>query len=279
MRHFSYSDRIRYYWASPAAEQAVERLFDHLRGTGISAPLVSQFLPTLYPRVASGELPWHPKGLVIEATRDVLRQYDVACGAIRAGGQAGRDDKAVDMPAADDRYDLGRFVEAQESGATYKQALDEIRRGRKTSHWMWFIFPQVAGLGQSPTSRYYAISSLAEAKEYLRHPVLGPRLLECSRVVAATEHKTAVEIFGGIDAQKLRSCMTLFMRAAPMQLVFSQVLDRYFRARPIPPRTGSSVDKGQRPPWPATPLADLDRQEDKSGAACGSSPRWLNASI
>ncbi len=92
MRHFSYSDRIRYYWASPAAQQAVERLFDHLRGTTIPASLVSQFLPTLYPRVASGELPWHPKGLVIEAVRDVLRQYDVACGAISAGGpgRAGR---------------------------------------------------------------------------------------------------------------------------------------------------------------------------------------------
>ena len=92
MRHFSYSDRIRYYWASPAAQQAVERLFDHLRGTTIPASLVSQFLPTLYPRVASGELPWHPKALVIEAVRDVLRQYDVACGAIGAGGpgRAGR---------------------------------------------------------------------------------------------------------------------------------------------------------------------------------------------
>ena len=92
MRHFSYSDRIRYYWASPPAQQAVERLFDHLRGTTIPASLVSQFLPTLYPRVASGELPWHPKALVIEAVRDVLRQYDVACGAIGAGGpgRAGR---------------------------------------------------------------------------------------------------------------------------------------------------------------------------------------------
>jgi D-tagatose-bisphosphate aldolase class II non-catalytic subunit len=92
MRHFSYSDRIRYYWASPGAKQAVERLFDHLRGTTIPASLVSQFLPTLYPRVASGELPWHPKGLVIEAVRDVLRQYDVACRAIGTGGpgRAGR---------------------------------------------------------------------------------------------------------------------------------------------------------------------------------------------
>lgn len=159
-------------------------------------------------------------------------------GQLAQEDQAGRDDKAVDTPGPDDRYNLGRFVQAQESGATYKQALDEIRRGRKTSHWMWFIFPQVAGLGQSPTSRYYAVSSLAEAKEYLRHPVLGPRLLECSRVVGATEHKTAVEIFGGIDAQKLRSCMTLFMRAAPDELVFSQVLDRYFSGQADPATDG-----------------------------------------
>jgi uncharacterized protein (DUF1810 family) len=134
----------------------------------------------------------------------------------------------VDTSGPDDLYGLGRFVEAQETGATYQRALDELRRGRKTSHWMWFIFPQMAGLGQSPTSRYYAIASLGEAKEYLRHPVLGPRLLECSRAVRATEHKTAVEIFGAIDAQKLCSCMTLFMRAAPDEPVFSDVLDRYF---------------------------------------------------
>jgi uncharacterized protein (DUF1810 family) len=152
--------------------------------------------------------------------------------------QAGRDDKAVDTPRPDEQYNLGRFVEAQESGATYQQALDELRRGRKTSHWMWFIFPQVAGLGQSPTARYYAVSSLAEAKEYLRHPVLGPRLLECSRVVGATEVKTAVEIFGGTDAQKLRSCMTLFMRAAPDEPVFSQVLDRYFSGQADPATDG-----------------------------------------
>jgi uncharacterized protein (DUF1810 family) len=131
-----------------------------------------------------------------------------------------------------DRYDLKRFVEAQEAGATYVRAAEELRRGQKTTHWMWFIFPQVAGLGQSPTSRRYAISDLDEAKEYLRHPVLGPRLLECSGVVAATEHKTAHGIFGGIDAQKLRSCMTLFMRAAPDEPVFQQVLDRYFDGRP-----------------------------------------------
>ncbi len=123
-------------------------------------------------------------------------------------------------------------MEAQDAGATFQHAVDELRRGHKTTHWMWFIFPQLAGLGQSPTSRFYAISSLEEARQYLLHPILGPRLVECARIVAATEHKTAQDIFGGIDAQKLQSCMTLFMRAAPAEAVFQSVLDRYFEGRP-----------------------------------------------
>jgi uncharacterized protein (DUF1810 family) len=143
-----------------------------------------------------------------------------------------KDGEMVEGPVADDPYDLQRFVEAQDNAATYQRALDELGRGQKSSHWMWFIFPQIAGLGQSPTSRHFAISSPAEAMEYLRHPVLGPRLLECSGVVAATEDKTATEIFGGIDAQKLRSCMTLFTRTAPDQPIFQTVLDRYFEGRP-----------------------------------------------
>jgi uncharacterized protein (DUF1810 family) len=132
----------------------------------------------------------------------------------------------------DDPHPLERFVEAQDAGGTFQRAVDELRRGQKTSHWMWFVFPQIAGLGQSPTSRFYAISSLEEAREYLLHPILGPRLLECTRIVAATEHKTARDIFGGIDAQKLQSSMTLFMRAAPAEGVFQLVLDRYFEGRP-----------------------------------------------
>jgi uncharacterized protein (DUF1810 family) len=128
----------------------------------------------------------------------------------------------------DDPYDLERFAAAQGEGGTYDRAVAELRRGHKTSHWMWFIFPQIAGLGQSPTSQRYAISSLDEAKAYLRHPVLGPRLIECARIVAATEGRTAAQIFGGIDVQKLRSSMTLFSRAAPEEPVFGQVLDRYF---------------------------------------------------
>ena len=127
-----------------------------------------------------------------------------------------------------DPYDLQRFVQAQEQGGTYAQAFAELRRGRKTGHWMWFVFPQIAGLGQSPTSRHFAIRSLDEAKAYLAHPVLASRLLECAGAVAAVIDRTAPEIFGAVDAQKLRSSMTLFREAAPDVHVFERVLDRYF---------------------------------------------------
>jgi uncharacterized protein (DUF1810 family) len=134
----------------------------------------------------------------------------------------------------DDPYDLKRFVAAQDAGGTYQQAVAELRRGRKTSHWMWFVFPQIAGLGYSATSRKFAIASLDEARAYLAHPVLGPRLVECATIVAQTQDRTAEQIFGGIDAQKLRSCVTLFLRADPGQPVFGQVLARYFDGRPDP---------------------------------------------
>src|ERR1700724_986659 len=114
----------------------------------------------------------------------------------------------------DDRYDLERFVTAQDAGGTYDLAVEELRTGRKTTHGMWFVFPQIAGLGQSPTSRRFAISSLDEGRAYLGHSVLGPRLLECSRIVARANRESADQIFGPIDAQKLHSSMTLFMRAA-----------------------------------------------------------------
>jgi uncharacterized protein (DUF1810 family) len=127
----------------------------------------------------------------------------------------------------DDPYNLERFVTAQDGG-TYDQATTELREGQKVSHWMWFIFPQIAGLGLSPTSRTYAISSLDEAKAYLSHPVLGPRLVECAGIVARLTGRTAEDIFGVIDAQKLRSSMTLFCRAAPDEPSFTQVLDIYF---------------------------------------------------
>src|ERR1700733_4889261 len=116
-----------------------------------------------------------------------------------------------------DPFELERFVAAQDQGGTYEAALAELRAGRKRGHWMWFVFPQIAGLGQSPTSRHYAIASLAEAEAYLAHPVLGPRLIECARVVSELQGRSAQEIFGGIDAIKLRSSMTLFARADPAQ--------------------------------------------------------------
>src|SRR5215208_5955589 len=104
-----------------------------------------------------------------------------------------------------DPYNLERFDEAQDSLGTYDRAADELRRGRKTGHWMWFVFPQIAGLGRSGMTRRYAISSLDEAKAYLEHPVLGARLREVAGIVAQTEGKSAVQIFGGIDALKLHS--------------------------------------------------------------------------
>ncbi len=132
----------------------------------------------------------------------------------------------------DDPYGLERFVAAQDSGGTagsvFQRAMAELRRGRKTSHWMWFVFPQVAGLGQSPTSQRYAIASVEEARAYLRHPVLGPRLAEAARVLTDRPGGDAAQIFGGLDAQKLRSSMTLFHRADPDQLLFGEVLSRYF---------------------------------------------------
>ena len=123
-------------------------------------------------------------------------------------------------------HDLDRFVTAQEG--IYEDVVAELKAGRKTSHWMWFVFPQVDGLGRSWTSRQYAIRSLDEATAYLAHPILGPRLRECAGLVLATSDRTAEEIFGGIDAVKLRSSMTLFHRAAPGEAAFRDVLDRFY---------------------------------------------------
>ena len=130
------------------------------------------------------------------------------------------------------QFDLDRFVAAQDQGGTYDAAVAELRSGQKRGHWMWFVFPQIAGLGQSPTSRRYGISSLAEAKAYLAHEVLGPRLVECARIVAALKAPSAEDIFGGIDAMKLRSSMTLFARADPTNPVFGEVLEAYFGGKP-----------------------------------------------
>jgi uncharacterized protein (DUF1810 family) len=123
--------------------------------------------------------------------------------------------------------DLDRFLVAQDH--VYDGVLEELRCGRKTGHWIWFIFPQVAGLGSSAMSQRFAIASLDEARAYLAHPVLGARLRECVGVVLATRGRTAEEIFGSLDAMKVRSCMTLFHRAAPDEPVFAQVLNRFYR--------------------------------------------------
>lgn len=128
----------------------------------------------------------------------------------------------------EDPFDLARFAAAQDAGGVFDRALDELRRGRKVSHWMWFVFPQIAGLGQSPASRLFAISSLDEARAYLRHPVLGRRLADSARVLADLQGSTAEQIFGGLDAQKLRSCLTLFLRADPGNALFGQLLGKYF---------------------------------------------------
>jgi uncharacterized protein (DUF1810 family) len=127
-----------------------------------------------------------------------------------------------------DPFSLSRFERAQDEGRTYERAVTELRAGRKASHWMWFIFPQVAGLGQSSMSRTYAISSLAEARAYLEHPVLGPRLIEATRILTERAGLSAEDILGATDAMKLRSSMTLFAHAAPEHPLFRQVLAHYF---------------------------------------------------
>ena len=132
-------------------------------------------------------------------------------------------------------FDLERFVSAQDAGRTYERALQELQRGRKESHWMWFVFPQLAGLGRSAMSERYAISSLEEAVAYLAHPVLGARLVECAQAVAAAPPSyTAVDVFGPVDAMKLRSSITLFARAAPGEKSFARVLDRWWGGTPDP---------------------------------------------
>jgi uncharacterized protein (DUF1810 family) len=149
----------------------------------------------------------------------------------------------------DDPWQLDRFVTAQDRGGTYQRAVAELRAGEKRGHWMWFIFPQVAGLGMSAMSQRYAISSADEARAYLAHLVLGPRLRECAAIVAATEGRTADRVFGPVDAMKLRSSMTLFAAATgslpgpgapgagrpggePAEPVFAAVLEKFFAGEP-----------------------------------------------
>ena len=131
------------------------------------------------------------------------------------------------MPSRDDdSFDLERFVDAQER--VIESVRGELRAGRKRSHWMWFVFPQLRGLGRTSTSHMYGISSLDEAIAYLQHPILGPRLVECTDLVNAIKGKSAEQIFGDIDAMKFRSCMTLFAKADPRNPVFTKALDEYY---------------------------------------------------
>jgi uncharacterized protein (DUF1810 family) len=139
------------------------------------------------------------------------------------------------MPRMAAPTDLHRFVEAQDGAGVYAAALDELRRGRKRGHWMWFVFPQIAGLGSSPTARHYAVADLDEARRYLADPVLGPRLRECARALTALATTDAVGVLGPVDAQKLHSSMTLFTLADPDEPVFRAVLDQYF---------GGTLDEG-----------------------------------
>jgi uncharacterized protein (DUF1810 family) len=126
-------------------------------------------------------------------------------------------------------FNLDRFLDAQDRAGTYLSALDELRHGRKQSHWMWFVFPQIAGLGRSATAQYYAIESLEEARAYLAHPVLGPRLSAAAQALLdIPEGRSADQVLGGVDALKLRSSMTLFLRAEPTSEAFREVLERYF---------------------------------------------------
>lgn len=128
--------------------------------------------------------------------------------------------------------DLERFVDAQDP--VIHRVTEELRRGRKASHWMWFVFPQLEGLGRSATARFYGIADLDEARAYLRHPLLGPRLVHCTQLVNGLEGRSAREIFGSPDDLKFRSSMTLFMRAADDPTPFAAALEKYFAGEPDP---------------------------------------------
>ena len=135
--------------------------------------------------------------------------------------------KSRDTTDIDDDFDLSRFLNAQE--AIYGKVLAELRSGQKQSHWMWYIFPQIEGLGESAVSKRYAITCLEEARQYLKHPVLGPRLLECADLVLVIEDRSVSEIFGYPDDLKLKSSMTLFSCIPEADPVFKEVLEKYFR--------------------------------------------------
>jgi uncharacterized protein (DUF1810 family) len=145
----------------------------------------------------------------------------------------------------DDPYYLQRFVDAQQP--VYERACRELRQGRKQSHWMWFVFPQIKGLGRSETAQQYAISSREEASAYLAHPILGPRLRECSRIVADLEGVSAEDIFGYPDEMKFRSSMTLFTQVAAADKedkeIFKQCIEKYFGGEPDPATLAALINR------------------------------------
>jgi uncharacterized protein (DUF1810 family) len=133
----------------------------------------------------------------------------------------------MSIETPEDPYGLSRFLDAQKE--SYATAVSELRLGKKSTHWIWYVFPQVDGLGFSETTRYYSIKSLAEARAYIDHPILGARLKACVDILTSTQGLGAEEIFGEVDTLKLRSCMTLFDYATPNESVFSSVLEQYFQ--------------------------------------------------
>ncbi len=150
-------------------------------------------------------------------------------GAARAAPMSPHQEVAAQM---DDPFQLSRFVNAQ--NPVFPRVLGELRAGRKTSHWMWFVFPQIAGLGFSSMSQRFAITSPDEARAFLDHPVLGPRLRDCIAILLGINGRSAHQIFGSPDDAKLRSCLTLFARAAPEEDIFAQALEKYYAGQPDP---------------------------------------------
>lgn len=141
------------------------------------------------------------------------------------------DEEARRQAEMTDPWNLERFIDAQDERDTWEAALAEIRSGHKVSHWMWFVFPQLAALGRSSTAKFYGLSGIDEAEAYLSHPQLGPRLIECIEAVLALETKPEV-VFGPIDAMKLRSCATLFSEVTPSLPAFATVIEKFFDGTP-----------------------------------------------